>query len=79
MPEQWTTVHIARLRPGDVFRFPGEHVDSVVTAVLDAYDDEHGRWFPFSSKELATGRAQGRSVYLANTSVLFRAARQEGA
>ncbi|WP_406530720.1 hypothetical protein [Streptomyces sp. I8-5] len=70
--EQWSTVHVDRLKKGDVFRFPNDSSDSVVSVPPHPYEEDGAAWVRFTTRNARTGIREGNSIYRATTSVLIR-------
>lgn len=70
--EQWTTVQVHRLTRGDVFRFPNDPANTVVSTAPMAYEDEGAAWVEFTTRNAETGVREGKSIFRRTTSVLVR-------
>ncbi|MGW0939065.1 hypothetical protein [Streptomyces sp. NPDC002666] len=70
--EQWTTVQVHRLKKGDVFRFPNDESDSVVSTAPFPYEDDGAAWVEFATRNARTGVREGKSIFRRTTSVLVR-------
>lgn len=74
--EQWSTVHVDRLKSGAVFRFRGDSENSVMWMSPQPYDDAAHpageKWVWFTTHSVETGHPEGASIVRANTSVLVR-------